>query len=42
MSVPHLFAYADGSRANPVMGPMAKTLTPTQAQSVAAYLATLR
>jgi cytochrome c553 len=37
-----LVAYADGSRPNPVMGPMAKTLTPKQAQSVAAYLATQR
>ena len=40
--IAQLVAYADGTRPNPVMGPMAKTLTPTQAQSVAAYLATLQ
>ena len=37
-----LIAYADGSRPNPVMGPMSKTLSPQQAENVAAYLATLR
>jgi cytochrome c553 len=34
--VAQLVAYADGSRPNPVMGPIAKTLTPQQEQCVAA------
>jgi cytochrome c553 len=37
-----LAAYADGSRANPIMGPMAKSLSAKQAQSIAAWLAAQR
>lgn len=36
-----LMAFATGSRANPVMGPVAKMLTPVEQQSVARYYAVL-
>jgi cytochrome c553 len=36
-----LAAFADGSRANPVMGAMARNLSAQDAQRLAAYLAAL-
>lgn len=36
-----LAAFAAGTRANPVMGPVAKLLTPSEASSVAAYYAAI-
>lgn len=36
-----LHAFADGSRPNPIMGPMAKNLSAAEVQSVADYLASL-
>lgn len=37
-----LTAFVDGSRADPVMGPMAKTLAAGDAEKIALYLSTLR